>query len=307
MKSCPHGPFSWLASNAWFLLTLAPLLWGGNAVAGKLAAGQWPPFTLTLARWVAAFLILLPFAMKPLRREWPQVKSRIPYVLLLGAVGMACFNMLMYLALNYTTAINTSIIQSSMPVFIMLANFLILSERAAVVQIVGLALAILGVMITTTAGDPVSFFTGGLNIGDGLMLLASVFYAAYGFGLRWKPEMHWLSFMLVISLSALLTSLPFAARELMAAGEMPIIDTTGWLVLGYIVLFPTMVSQIAFARGVELVGSNRAGLFINFVPIFGSLLAILIVGEAFRWYHGLGLVLVLGGIMMSERARLPGR
>ena len=286
--------------NAWLLLTLATLCWGGNAVAGKLAAGEWLPFTLTTARWACAALLLLPFAWGPLREDWPVLRRHLPLMFLLGGVGMCLFNLLMFLALNHTTAINVSIEQAIMPLLIMVANFVVFSQRVRALQLVGLALSILGVLVTTTDGRPLDFFTSGLNRGDALMLLACVFYAGYTFGLRWRPPLHWLSYMWAISISALLMTLPFTAWELSRATQ-PMPGAGALLALLYIVIFPTVVSQIAYARGVELIGGNRAGQFINLVPVFGAALAVLILGERFAWYHGAGLVLVLGGITLAER------
>jgi len=290
-----------LTGNAYVLLILAPLLWGGNAVAGRMATEDWQPFTLTFLRWFFAMLVLTPFAIKPLQNDWPIIKNNAVLLFCLGAFGMAAFNLGMYLALNFTTAINVSIEQASMPAMIMLANFFLLSQRVRAFQIVGLLLTLSGVLVTTTAGDPGSFFRDGLNKGDAIMLLACVFYAAYTFGLRWRPKIHWMSFMWVIAVSALAISIPFAIWELSnAAFQMP--SNQGLLVLAYVVIFPTIVSQLAWARGVELIGSNRAGVFINLVPIFGSIMAVIILRERFEWYHLVGLTLVLTGIGLSERS-----
>lgn len=290
-------------ANAYLLLILAPLFWGGNAVAGKLAVQDWQPFMLTSCRWIIATLLLLPFAWRPMQGDWTVIRRNWLYIFLLGAVGMCLFNLAMFAALKYTSAINVSIEQAAMPVLIMGANFLFLSQRVHWLQIIGLLLSIAGVMVTASAGKPLQLFSVGLNKGDAIMLLACVFYAGYTFGLRWRPQVHWLSFLWLISISALLMSLPFAAWELKQSNmPMQVPGTSGWLVLLYVVIFPTMVSQLAYARGVELIGGNRAGLFINLVPIFGSLLAVLVLSEAFHLYHLLGLVLVIGGIFLAERA-----
>ena len=301
MNSLISRAFKGIVDNAYILLVLAPLLWGGNAVAGRLAAADWQPFTLTSFRWLCAAIILFPFAIGPVKRDWPVIRQNLGVLFVLGAFGMAAFNLLMYLALNYTTAINVSIEQASMPVMIMLANFIILSQRVRWLQVAGLVLTLFGVLITTTAGDPARFLSEGLNRGDALMLIASVFYAAYTFGLRWRPAIHWMSFMWVIAVSAFVMTVPFAGWELSKV-EFVMPGGKGLLVLFYVIIFPTIVSQLCWARGVELLGSNRAALFINLVPIFGSVLAVLIIGEQFEWYHMMGLLLVLGGIGISERA-----
>ena len=208
-----------LFGNAWLLLTIATLCWGGNAVAGKLASSEWLPFTLTMVRWGCATLLLLPFAWRALVRDWPVLRRHLPLMFLLGGVGMCLFNLLMYLALNHTSAINVSIEQAAMPLLIMIANFVVFSQRVRALQLVGLALSIVGVLITTTGGRPLDFFSGGLNRGDALMLLACVFYAGYTFGLRWKPPLHWMSFMWTISVAAFAMTLPFAAWELSGADQ----------------------------------------------------------------------------------------
>ena len=287
------------------MLALAPLLWGGNAVAGKLATADWLPFTLTGLRWLLAALLLLPFAWGPLRRDWPIVRAHWPLLAGLGAIGMCPFNLLMFLALNTTSAINVGIIQASMPGLIMVANFVAFRTRVRSLQLVGLALSIVGVLLVTTEGDPGVLLGAGLVVGDAWMLLACLFYAGYTFALRWRPAVHWMSYMWIVSAGALAMTVPFVAWELSGATQaMP--SATGWAALAYIVVFPTVLGQIAWARGVELVGSNRAGPFFNLVPIFGAGLAVLLLGERFAWYHGAGLALVLGGIALAERLASRG-
>ncbi len=287
-------------NNPYFVLVMATLFWGGNAIAGKLASLDWQPFTITFTRWLIVAIIVIPFAKDHIRKDWPVIRKNWGVLCLLSAFSMALFNLLMYLALHFTSAINVSIEQASMPAMIMLANFLILSQRITLLQLIGLISSIAGVLVICTSGDVTSLIDQGVNRGDAYMLLACAFYAAYTFGLRWKPELHWLSFIWVLAIGATAMSLPWAAWEWHTT-EISMPGATGWLVLLYIIVFPTIVSQIFYARGVQLIGGNRAGLFINLVPIFGSLLAILILREKFHFFHGIGLVLVVGGIMVAER------
>jgi len=260
-----------LFGNAYLLLIIAPFFWGGNAVAGRFAVGEWQPFTLTSVRWLLVFLLLLPFAYRELHSDWQVIKKHARILFLLGSMGMAGFSLFMYWALNYTTAINVSIEQASMPVFIMILNFVVMSQRVRWLQVVGLLATLFGVLLTTTGGEPSRFISEGLNRGDAIMLIACVFYAGYTFGLRWRPKIHWLS-------------------------------TRGFLILLYVLIFPTVISQLCHARGVELIGSNRASLFLNLVPIFGSVLAVLVLRETFHWYHFVGLSMVLFGIALAEKA-----
>ncbi len=289
------------AGRAYLLLCAAAFCWGGNAVAGKLAADHWPPFLLTSMRWLLAIVVIAPFAWRPLCVDWPTIRRHWRLLFLLGSVGMCIFNIGLYTALNYTSAINVSIEQAGMPVFIMLANFIFLSQRTTLWQLLGLGLSILGVFITATQGKPWTFFSEGLNRGDALMLLACLAYASYTFGLRWKPSMHWLSFLFCIAVAAFITSVPFVWWE-MRTVPVPSPDSIGWLLIAYVVIFPTVVAQSAYAMGVGLIGSNRAGLFINLVPVFGSMLAVAVVGESFQGHHAIGMTLVIGGILLAERS-----
>lgn len=306
MRSLDHGSFG----NAYLLLTLAPLTWGANAVAGKIASQEWLPFSLTCLRWGCVFLVLLPFAWRQLQREFYVVRKHALYMLLLGGVGQGGFNLCLYYALNHISAINASIEQSAMPILIMLFNFIFLHQRVSYAQMLGLCITIAGVVVTATSGDPRRFLTGDLNHGDLVMILGAAFYAAYTFGLRWRPPIGWMSFLIAMSAGGFLLTLPFALWELtnhfqdveLQIFNAPLPSMHGWLVLAFIVVFPSILGQLFYARGVDLIGANRAGLFINLVPVFGSLLAVLVLAERFQWHHAIGLILVLSGIAMAERS-----
>ncbi|MDO6462036.1 DMT family transporter [Granulosicoccaceae sp. 1_MG-2023] len=288
-------------ANPYLLLALTTLFWGGNAVAGKMAVGEVSVIALTFFRWVGALLLVLPFARKPLMRDLPQVKKHFLLLFGLGAVGFTGFNLTMYWALTYTSVVNVVIEQAAIPVLIMLFNFVAFRLRVRLLQIVGLIMALAGVVLTVTGGRPGLLLQGQVNIGDAIMMLAALCYAVYSIGLRWRPAMHWLSFLTVLVFAAALVSGVFWLAEVWRSGVVWPSGKGLWLV-AYVAFFPSLLSQLFFARGVDLIGANRAGLFINLVPIFGSLLAILLLGERFHWYHAAGLLLVIGGIFLAERA-----
>ncbi len=290
-----------LFNSPYLLLTIAPLSWGGNAVAGRMAADNWFPFTFTSIRWALVVLVLLPFVYKQVWQERKVLISSAPVLFALGGLGLGMFNMGMYLALNYTSAINVSVEQASMPMAILFFNFILLRQRVLWQQILGLCLAVTGVVLTATRGDPFALLETGINRGDVIMIGSCLLYAAYSVGLRWKPAISWHSFIFALSVSAFLVSIPFSFFESSRQG-FPVVGGSDIAILIYVVLFPSVLAQLCFARGVELIGANRAGQFINLVPIFGALLAVLILSEAFHWYHAAGLVAVFGGIALAERS-----
>ncbi len=288
-------------NSPYLLLTLAPLSWGGNAVAGRLAADNWLPFTFTSIRWAFVVLLLVPFVYKQVWQERRVLLSSALVLFALGGLGLGMFNMGMYLALNYTSALNVSVEQAAMPMTILFFNYILLRQRVLWQQIVGLCFAVLGVILTATRGDPLALLQSGINRGDAIMIGSCLLYSAYSVGLRWKPAISWHSFIFALSVSAFLVSIPFSFFETSRYGFPPV-GGSDIAILIYVVLFPSILAQLCFARGVELIGANRAGQFINLVPIFGALLAVLILSEAFHWYHAAGLLAVFGGIALAERS-----
>lgn len=286
-------------NKAYAILLLTTLFWGGNAVAGKLAVGHISPFALTSLRWTVALAILLPLAWKPLRRDWPQIRKNLPLLALLGTLGFTFFNAAMYSALAFTTAVNVSIEQAAIPMVIIVLNFCLFRIRATWLQLVGFVLSLIGVSLTASHGELSRLAGLDVNFGDLLMLLAVVAYGIYTVALRFKPDIHWLSTITVLAMSALLSSIPFLAWE-HAAGTLTLPGMRGWLIVLYTALFPSVLSQVFYIRGNEIIGANRAGLFVNLVPIFGTLLSIVILGEDFHPYHALAMALVFCGIWLAE-------
>jgi len=286
--------------NPYTLLTLTALFWAGNAIAGRLAAGVISPVALTFSRWLIAAALFYILARPHLKTDWAVIRSHLPLLFGLGALGFAAFNFGLYWALNHTTAINVTIEQSAMPVLIILANYLFFSQRITRLQALGVLLTIGGVLVTATRGAPLAVLETGVNRGDATMLLCVLLYGGYTVALRFRPDIHWMSLMFVLTFSAMLFAAPFYVFEVVRHGiEIP--GPRAWAIIAYTALFPSMLSQLFFIRGVALLGANRAGVFINLVPIFGALLAVVILGEAFELYHLAGLLLVLGGIALAER------
>lgn len=265
-----------------------------------MGAGHISPFLLTWMRWILACAVLLLISWKYIKRDRHMIRENWKFLFLLGAFGFAIFNALMYLALNFTSAINVAIEQASMPLIVFLLNYLLFSTRVTLFQLTGFAITLLGVAITVTRGSLLGIGDQSLNMGDLLMLGAIMVYGIYSVQLKNMPNMHPLSFLTTLGFAALITTTPLMLFEVYT-NRLLWPDIQGWGVVIYAGLFPSILAQLFWILGLEKIGSNRGGLFINLVPIFGAMLAVVILGETFETYHALGLILVLGGITLAQQ------
>ncbi|WP_275784850.1 DMT family transporter [Pararhizobium gei] len=291
--------------QAYVILCITTLIWGGNSVAGKMAVGHVSPMMLTGLRWVIACTVLLIFAAPQVRRDLPALRKNWLLLLSYGTIGFTAFNAFLYSALQYTTAINAVIEQAGIPMVIFVLNYALFRTAISVAQIAGFTLTLFGVALTASHGDLSTLLSLQLNRGDALMLAAVLVYAAYTVALRWKPDIHWKSLIAVSAFGALLSSLPLVLWEF-SSGNVNWPDMTGWAIIAYAGLLASLMAQILYVRGVELIGPNRAGLFINTIPIFGTLLSIALIGEDLQTFHIIAMLLVLGGIGVAERGRPKG-
>lgn len=302
----PHRPLTALYDNAIVLLLITPLFWGGNAIAGKFAVGTVSPFLLTCARWTVASAILLAIAHRHLHNDWPIIRRHLPFLFFIGAIGYSGFNAMLYLGLRHTTAINASVFQAGIPLFIFALNYAVFRTRALWIQVAGYALTLVGVLIAAAHGDLARLVGLEVNEGDVMVLGGVLAYAVYSVALRSKPAMHWLSFLTVLIVSAAVAAVPFALYEATTEQFIWPVTATGWLVIAYAAIFPSILGQGFFIRATELIGANRAGLFLNLVPVYASLLAVTMLGETFRLYHAVAFVLVIGGIVIAQRTGAAG-
>lgn len=288
-------------ANPYLVLSLASLFWAGNVITSRLAVGEISPMALTTYRW-AGVLVLLPFiAGGALSRDWPVLRSRIGYVLLMGALGFTAFNAFYYIAAHFTSAVNIGILQGGIPGLVFVLAFLVRGTPAGLHQVAGMLATLLGVAVVATRGDLAAITALDFNVGDLLMLGACVVYAVYTVLLPDRPKVAGMSFFAGLSVGAFVTSLPLLAAEI-ATGHYEAPTLAGWAAVLYCAVFPSVASQIFFIRGVELIGPGRAGVFVNLIPVYASILAVAILGESFHAYHAAALALVAGGILYAERA-----
>jgi drug/metabolite transporter (DMT)-like permease len=287
---------------AYLLLSFTALCWGGNAIFGRLAVGEVSPMALTMLRWLFALGLLLVVARGQLVRDWPVMRPRLPFLAIMGALGFTAFNALYYVAAHWTSAVNIGILQGSLPVFVLIGAFLAYRTPVGPLQLTGVAVTMLGVALVASRGDLARLTGLALNLGDVLMIVCCALYAGYTVALQRRPKVGALSLFTVLAAAALLTSLPLVGLEA-ALGRLQWPTATGWIIVALVSLFPSFLAQIFFIRGVALIGPGRAGVFVNLVPVFASILAVAVLGETVALFQAAALVLVLGGIGLSEAGK----
>jgi len=293
-----------LYDRPYLLLALATLLWAGNFVLGRAVSGEVPPVGLAFWRWFGGALIIAPFALPHLRRDWAAVRARWPIVLTLGFLGIAVFNTLIYAGLGRTTAINALLLQSIQPLVIIIFSFLIFRDTVGPRQILAVAISLAGVVVIIARGDLGVLAALAFNSGDLLVFIALICYAAYTALLRLRPRVHPLSFLLVIFTVGFALLFPLYVWEGLAGRPMRLTPVTVGAV-AYVALFPAIVAYLCFNRGVELLGANRAGHFFHLQPAFGVILAMLFLGERFQPYHAVGIALIGAGILLATLRYQP--
>lgn len=296
----------WISRQAYVLLVFTTLIWGANAVAARLAVGEVSPMTMTGARWIICCAALWLAARAQIRQHWRALLPHWRRIVLMGTFGFTGFNALFYTAAHHTTAINIAIIQGTIPVLVMVGSFFFFRTRIGWLQAAGVAITIAGIAVVASRGEMAVLAQLAFNIGDVWMVIACLLYAGYTMGLRGRPAVPGIVFFAAMAAVAALSSLPLLAYEV-ATGQFIAPTAKGVALMAFVGLLPSFVTQLSFIRAVELIGPSRAGVFLNLVPIFGPLLAVIVLGEPLSPYHAVALILVLGGIWVAEHLGGPAR
>jgi drug/metabolite transporter (DMT)-like permease len=291
-------------NNPALLLTLTALMFAGHSVVGRLAVGEISPMALTCGRWGLALIPLTLATRASFRKDLAVLRPHWMLVIAMGALGFTGFNALFYSAAHLTGALNLSILQGAIPAIVLIGAWLAFGIRVSGWQAFGAFITMVGVATIAAQGDLSRLLTLKFNQGDAMMMLACVFYAGYTVGLRNRPAISGLGFFTAMAAVAFVTSIPLLAIEIVD-GAFLAPTLKGWLALLYAALLPSLIAQIFYIRGVELIGPGRAGVYVNLVPAFGALLAVALLGESFALYHAVALVLVVVGIGVAERGARP--
>src|ERR1700744_4023852 len=290
----------WIANQPYLLLSITSLCWAGNAVVGRLAAGHILPGTLSFLRWSLAFLILLPFARQHLVRDWSAIRARLGIMVIISITGIGAFNTLQYWALEYTQALNTLLLQSAGPLVVAVWSLLLLGVRLTLAQAAGVVVSLIGVLVILLHGDLGKLSSIEFNKGDVIFIVALVIFGFYSVMTLKRPAIHPLSFAAFTFGVGALCLVPLLAREL-ATRPVMALNTANLLSLFYVAVFPSTLAYLCFNRGVQLIGANRAAPFFHVVPLFGSVMAMVFLGERPELFHVIGFALVLTGVFVAPR------
>ena len=289
-------------TTAYIFLLFTTLFWSGNFIVGKAASlYEIPPFTLNFYRWLFAWLILAPFTFKEIIEKKKYVLDNIKLIAILGITSIIFFNSIVYYSLNFTHVISGVLMISVIPVMIIFFSWIFKIEKTNIYQITGVIFSLLGVAVIITKAELSMLLDLNFNKGDLWMVVAMFSWAIYSALLKKKKhELSQISLLETIITMGLIFLLPIYFIET-KMGYYVILDIPFVLILTYVVLFPGLASFLFWIKGIAIIGTNRSGIFLHLMPIFGALMAMIIFKEKFMFFHLIGAVLILIGILLSNK------
>jgi drug/metabolite transporter (DMT)-like permease len=291
-------------SVAYVLLILTALFWAANWVIARGIQGYMSPIAMAFWRWLAALVILLPFVLRPMIREWPAIRRSWKILAVLGIIGVGAFNTLTYTGLKYTTATNGVLLNSVIPILVIAINVVFLREPLNARQAMGVLTSLAGVMTIVAHGELETLRHLRLNPGDLWVLGAMLGWAIYTVCLRWRPrELSSVAFTGVIIAIGVAALLPVFAWDYETGHRTQWGVVTAGAVL-YFAIFPSVLAYFFWNTAVARVGAERASTFLHLMPLFGAVLAAIFLGESLLWYHYLGALLIFSGLFIASQARV---
>src|SRR5713226_9681769 len=288
-------------ATAFALLALANLFWAGNWVIGRALREAFDPITLNFWRWLIAAVVLAPLALPELVGKRDAIRRHAGLLALLAVTGVVIFQSLVYLGLRTTTAINAVLLNSSAPLFMLLCSWLIERERATRRQLAGMLVSLFGILLIVSHGAPGKLLQLEFHAGDAWIVLAMPVLGMYSVLLKRRPpDLGGVSLLFVISVAGLALLAPaFALEALHAPPRWPTAGEAAGVL--YIGLAASVAAFLCWNRGVAIVGANAAGFTLHLLPAFGTVLAMLLLGEAFHAFHAAGIATILLGVVLATR------
>lgn len=284
------------------LLILATILWGGNFVIGRAVADDIPPIILSYFRWIIALIFFLPIAWKSFKNDWQQIRKHWIIVVVLGLTGIATFNTLVYIALHYTTAINASLMNSTTPIVIFLLSVLFIKEKLTKKQIIGALLSLVGVLFIISRGSLTLITSFSFNSGDLIMLFAVLCWSVYSLLVKqFSTKLPGNSTFLTSIIVGIIALTPFFLFEWSMEYTAINWSITTVLAILYIGIFASIVAFLSWNEGVVRLGASKAGIFLNFIPLFATIFAVIFIGETLQLSQLFGAIFVITGVYLATK------
>ena len=287
---------------AYILLVCTTLIWSVNFIIGKFAyLFEVPPLSLNFLRWILVWILLFPFTYKEIFLNIKFIKKNIFYLTILAITSVSAFNSLVYLALNYTQAIDTILMISIIPVFVLFLSSILGIEKYNLFQLLGLIVSFVGVLIIFSNADLSKILNLNFNKGNAWMLLAVFCWALYSSLLKKKKlPFSTLGLVEILTSIGLLFLIPQFIGEQMYGKEIKF-NKAFFLILSFVTLFASIGAYYSWNKAIELIGPNRASIFLHLMPVFGVILAIVLLKEKFQMYHFIGASFIVSGIYLSNK------
>jgi drug/metabolite transporter (DMT)-like permease len=291
------------AALPYLLLVLANLFWAGNWVTGRAVRDLLPPFALNFWRWLPALLLMAPFALPGLVGKGRVIRRELPLILLLGFLGVAVYTTLVYFGLRGTTAVNAALLNSSIPVFMLLASWIMERERATARQIAGVVVSFAGILVIMKRGELGTLLSFELHPGDGFILAAVPAWAVYSVLLKRRPpELGAIPLLFLVGAAGTAMLLPFVVLEAVL-WRAPQVTPGSLGAIAYLAVFASFGAYACWNRAVAELGANIASFSMHLLPAFGTVLAIVFLGESVHWFHIAGLATILCGVWLATAGR----
>lgn len=287
------------------MLILANMIWGGNFVIGRIGVDYFPPLLFSLMRWIIAFLLLTPFMVKKLKRDWNIIWEHKRILLLLAVTGVAGYNTIIYFALQYTTSINASVVNSTTPLFIAILAIFILREKLLAHQAAGILLSVFGILYIISKGSIEMFLSWKINAGDLYVLAAVIMWASYSvIGKKYSNVLPVLTSFYASSFIGILLLVPLSLIEYLVMEKTPVFTLTSAGILLYVGFLASIMAFLSWNFGVSLIGAAKAGVFLNLLPIFAIIFALCFTEEKLYLYQIIGGGIVTLGVVISSKKTL---
>ena len=290
----------WLA---YVLLVMTALFWSGTTIVGRAATGEIPPFSLTFWRWLMAFVVFIPFGFRPF---WAQRATYFGYwrrMVGFSFFGIVGFTISFFFGLQHTSAINGSLLQAAGPVIIVLTSLIVLRLGLSTGEIFGTVLAIIGSIVIVLHGDIAELGRLQFGLGDIFIVLSMLSWAIYTVALKWKPHgLDPLGFIFVLAGLSVPMILSFYLWEL-HQGQTFALSTINIGLILYSSIFASVIAYLFWNKSVDVVGPNVAGFSHYLIPVFGTIMSVIILGEIIETYHMIAMVLIFTGLYLTTRNR----